>query len=286
MKHLTFLGINGETRWRDHCLCRLCAYLLVGLFIAGCGGVTREIVYRPTPESVPKISNLEARETIKQLLQNKAYMIYAESKDKHHSEKDGVKFKKAAIECTSNYNGKNYIWSWVFLPKSDIYVNQFGEKSFEVGMEGSSMQGGNPRFDNISDATAFANAVYVYKNTEDTAYLAAESAFANSAKKYRAMPVKPPLPEDARRLKVMAEDAFQNKEFEKAADYYEQALEIEPLWPEGQYNAANLYGEIKDYESATFHMKRYLELVPDAKDAEEARDQMYLWEGKAKEAGK
>ena len=60
----------------------------------------------------------------------------------------------------------------------------------------------------------------------------------------------------------MAEDAINNKEFEKAVDYYEQGLDIEPLWPEGQFNAALLHGELKDYENAALHMKRYLELVP------------------------
>jgi hypothetical protein len=32
-------------------------------------------------------------------------------------------------------------------------------------------------------------------------------------------------------------------------------------------------------------MKRYLELVPDAKNADFARNKMYLWEVKAKENG-
>ena len=96
--------------------------------------------------------------------------------------------------------------------------------------------------------------------------------------------MKPVLRDDVRRFRVLAEDAFNNKEFGKAADYYEQGLEIEPLWPEGQFSAALLYGELEDYENAALHMKRYLELVPNAKDAREAREKVYLWEGKAKEA--
>jgi hypothetical protein len=38
------------------------------------------------------------------------------------------------------------------------------------------------------------------------------------------------------------------------------------------------------YSYAVEHMKRYLALSPDAKDAPAARDQMYVWEGKLQEA--
>jgi tetratricopeptide (TPR) repeat protein len=138
--------------------------------------------------------------------------------------------------------------------------------------------------DSLSRATAFANALYVLKHSKEAAERAAEAEFADKARKYREMPVKPPLPEGAQRSRIMAEDAINNKEFEKAAEYYEQGLEIEPLWPEGQFNAALLYGELKDYENAALHMKHYLELVPNARDAREAREKMYLWEGKAREA--
>lgn len=138
-------------------------------------------------------------------------------------------------------------------------------------------------FDDRSDATAFANAVYAYKNTAGVAELAAEATFKSGAEMYRMMPVKPALPEEVQRYRISAEDAFKNKDFKKAADYYEKGLEVEPLWPQGQYNAALLYGEIGDYRLAASHMKRYLELVPDAANAKTAREKMYLWEIKAKE---
>jgi hypothetical protein len=47
--------------------------------------------------------------------------------------------------------------------------------------------------------------------------------------------------------------------------------------------AALLEGELQWYGMAVFHMKCYLELEPDAKNAKAAREKMYLWEGKAKE---
>jgi tetratricopeptide (TPR) repeat protein len=108
----------------------------------------------------------------------------------------------------------------------------------------------------------------------------AEAAFANEAKRYREMRVKPALPEDVQRYRVMAEDAFNNKDFEKALDYYRKGLAIEPLWPQGQYNAAMLAGELRRYDWAALYMKHYLELVPDAKNAKALWMEMYHWEGK------
>jgi hypothetical protein len=141
---------------------------------------------------------------------------------------------------------------------------------------------------NKDEAVSLADAFYVLKRyaegykPEDE--LAAAAAFANEAKKYREIPVKPALQEDVQRYRVAAEDAYKNKDFEKALEYYKKGLAIEPLWPQGQFNAAMLAGELHWYNWAALHMKRYLELVPDAANAKAAREKMYLWEVKAKEA--
>ena len=126
-------------------------------------------------------------------------------------------------------------------------------------------------------ADAFNRLLYAVRGEEEL------TTFSAAAKTWRENPVKPSLPNDVQRYRVMAEDAFRSKDFEKALDYYEKGLEIEPLWPQGQFNAAVLYGEIKEYEDALLHMKYYLELVPDAKNAGFAQEKIYLWEGKAKE---
>jgi hypothetical protein len=102
--------------------------------------------------------------------------------------------------------------------------------------------------------------------------------FQEKARAWRALPQKPPLPEDVRRFKMAAEDAVRKKDFDKAADYYEQGLAVEPLWPDGQLNAALAYGELDLDALAVFHMKRYLELSPDAENAKKYRDQLSIWE--------
>jgi tetratricopeptide (TPR) repeat protein len=138
-----------------------------------------------------------------------------------------------------------------------------------------------------SDAQNFVDAVmamkyYATKNLldDDTSSFA---EFQDKANVWRALTQKPPLSEEARRFRVLADDAVQNKDFDKAADYYEQGLAIDPMWPAGQFNAAIIYAELKFYPMAVMHMKRYLALEPDAKDAKIYQDKIYIWEEKAEE---
>lgn len=45
----------------------------------------------------------------------------------------------------------------------------------------------------------------------------------------------------------------------------------------------SLAAEVEDYELAALHMRRYLMLAPEAKDASAAKDKLLLWQHKAKE---
>jgi hypothetical protein len=78
---------------------------------------------------------------------------------------------------------------------------------------------------------------------------------------------------------VWWQDALNQKQFAAAAEY-EAGLEINPLWPEGHFNAALLDAETKNYDDAIWHMRAYLELVPNAPDAQEASDQIVIWQEK------
>ncbi|SRR5581483_564758 len=102
--------------------------------------------------------------------------------------------------------------------------------------------------------------------------------FKGQAAAWRAMSVKPEMPEEARQHKVLAEYAFQQKDAGKAIREYAAALSLFPCWPEGQFNLAVLAGEQKDYATAVLHMKEYLELVPDAQDAQAGRDKIIIWQ--------
>lgn len=138
--------------------------------------------------------------------------------------------------------------------------------------------------DRVDHARRFVdavNAIRYYSSGRDLADDAPLFAgFQEEAKAWRALPVKPAIPEDVRRFQLLAEDAIKNKNFEVAVDYYEQGLDVSSLWPEGQFNAALLYGEMGIYGQAVIHMKRYLELRPDAPDTQAARDQIVIWQAK------
>ena len=98
---------------------------------------------------------------------------------------------------------------------------------------------------------------------------------------YLAANPKPSLPEEARKFKVQAEFAVQEKQFDRAVELYGKALEIAPWWPQGHFNRAIILGELKKYRKAMLEMKRYLQLAPDASDARAAQDKVYQWESAA-----
>jgi TPR repeat protein len=106
--------------------------------------------------------------------------------------------------------------------------------------------------------------------------------FRQHAIAWHAMSPRPPLPEGAARERILAENAVQEKNFESAVQHYRSGLSAFDTWPEGWFNLALISGELKHYADAADGMKHYLELVPDAPDAKDARTQMIIWEDKAK----
>ena len=106
----------------------------------------------------------------------------------------------------------------------------------------------------------------------------ADDPFQAVAAQYRTANPKPQLPEEARRFKVKAEFAVQEKQLERAVELYGKALAIAPWWPEGHFNRALILSEIKKHREAMREMQRYLLLVPSASNARAAQDKIYQWE--------
>lgn len=107
--------------------------------------------------------------------------------------------------------------------------------------------------------------------------------FEKQAAAWRALPSKPTLPERVRVQRLLAEDAVKQNKPGEALNRYEAGLELYPTWPQGRFNAALVAAELGFYMEAVEHMQAYLELVPDAPDAQAARDQIAIWQYKAKE---
>jgi tetratricopeptide (TPR) repeat protein len=106
--------------------------------------------------------------------------------------------------------------------------------------------------------------------------------FHAAAVAWRQNPVKPPLGPVAERHRILAENAIKEHNLAAAVEHYQGALAAQPMWPEGWFNLALIYGEQNNYRDATDRMRHYLELLPDAPDAKGAREQIVIWEDKAK----
>ncbi|HTZ21269.1 MAG TPA: hypothetical protein VMC06_10340, partial [Opitutaceae bacterium] len=93
--------------------------------------------------------------------------------------------------------------------------------------------------------------------------------------------VRPALPEEARRLVVLAEQAAKDKQYTKAGDLYAEAIRLAPFWPACYYNAALVFAELNLHEQAIAFMSYYLQLNPDDPNARAIKDRIYLWSDKA-----
>jgi len=111
-----------------------------------------------------------------------------------------------------------------------------------------------------------------------------ELKFEQTAAAWRAMSPKPPISEEVQKKRLLAEDDVAQKNLPAAIEDYEAGVKLDPTWAQGWFNSALLYAEQQDYESASFNMKRYLILLPDAPDAPAAREKLLLWEARAEKA--
>jgi tetratricopeptide (TPR) repeat protein len=100
---------------------------------------------------------------------------------------------------------------------------------------------------------------------------------------YPKLSVKPALPELARQYQVQAETHFQEKDLAKATEAYSKLIGVAPWFPQAYFNRGVLEGEQQQqYKAAIADMQTYLKLAPNAEDARDAQDQIYVWQAKAK----
>lgn len=111
---------------------------------------------------------------------------------------------------------------------------------------------------------------------------AKERALERQVAAWRAAGSKVNPSEDALRHFVMAREAYKEKDIQHQAEELAAALEIYPTWPDRQSDLAVTLGELGRYSEAIEHMQMYLELAPDAPDAQRAKQQIWIWQDKEK----
>lgn len=109
-----------------------------------------------------------------------------------------------------------------------------------------------------------------------------DSDFAQRAAVWRLRTPKPPLSESANRHRVLAEGATRARDYARAIEEFEAALETDPMWPSGNFNLALLYETAEEWDEAVRYMRRFLLLEPDSREASAARDKIILWEDRAR----
>lgn len=137
------------------------------------------------------------------------------------------------------------------------------------------------RFDakDLADAKRMADDLYfLQQHTPKQEELRAARAKALAAE-YRALQIKPPVSEEQRRFIVQANAFNQQKNYGQALEYYQKALDLQPLsYPTAYFNMALLSAQLSRFRLAMAYMKQYLLLEPEAKDARSAQDKIYEWE--------
>ena len=88
------------------------------------------------------------------------------------------------------------------------------------------------------------------------------------------------MPDEARQHQATAESDYARSDLDDAGDEYLAALKVYPCWPEGLHKRAEILGATGWYTGAITSMQRYLILVPDAPDAQTARNQIAIWQRK------
>lgn len=192
---------------------------------------------------------------------------------------DGWPHKK---RCSFQFSGLNYV------DVTDIHSEHEMGIFFFVPMPDINDQDvyGDFVWRDSNDAKAFADALnrLIYHANGDEAEKATTiaSRYEEALNEWRQAGASefPALSEAANEERLLAEDAVKEKDFQSAVEHYLAALQIQPIWPAGWFNAGLIQGELAQYAEAISCMNRYLELLPNAEDASAAKDQITIWQHK------
>ncbi|GAG63014.1 unnamed protein product, partial [marine sediment metagenome] len=94
----------------------------------------------------------------------------------------------------------------------------------------------------------------------------------------RRMPQPPEMSEDARKYGLRGEILIKEGEREGAISEFKKAIRLAPFSARLYFNAALIYGEVKNYSEAIRYMRIYLQAAPDAPNARAVEYEIIKWE--------
>lgn len=258
------------------------AVLLLGSSLAGCA--PKGIVDVYTPSTSTDMTVADARETLASLLNRKRINIRREVEDAGLPENvapmvDSSTAYPDRLEISLAANHGKYTLRFSDLAGKDISVKLEGGL-YKIEFPGIRFSTGS--INGPSKIKQFADALLRIQQEEQREcedQNARVAAFEKTAEHYRSLAVKPQISEDERRYLVQANLLSKQKEYSKAIEMFQKALEIDPTaYPAAYFNMALLAAQDSRYCMAIANMKMYLLLEPDAEDARSAQDKIYEWE--------
>jgi hypothetical protein len=139
---------------------------------------------------------------------------------------------------------------------------------------------GTLAFWELPDAQKVADGLFLLQQQYKDVFNKKLARFEPVAAEYRLSKTKPRMPEEQRKLVVQADASREKREYAKAIEQYQKAIEADPVAYPGAYNnLALLSAQVDQFYQAVFYMKHYLLLVPGDKDARASQDKIYEWEG-------
>lgn len=163
-----------------------------------------------------------------------------------------------------------HVKKWEFVNNMVMYnpyIIRLGQIMFTYGPDG------------LADGKKLADYLFFFQHTFNEKRFGTQLAlFEPIAAQYRALKVKPAVSESLREFIVKANLFSQQKNYEKAIELYNKAIQIDPTAYSAAYsNLALLFAQIHMFDPAIYNMKKYLLLEPEASDARSAQDKIYEW---------
>jgi len=248
----------------------------------------QDLVYTPSDSTVYVLTYFETKEKLKEAINKTTWISYDHAFDNksnvYKSDVNNItelQFHKSKFVFFASVNNVKDVRSFVYseLKELKLYALDDNEEIFRYGLALNRIN----FYWNEKDfkyARQFLNALYSLKHKKFIQVNLTEelSRFEVKAEQYRNSNPKPELTEDARKLVIQAVTLAKDNNFTEAVKLYKQAIDIDETIPEAHFNLALVYGKLEDYDYAIAEMKKYLMLVPNAKDARAAKDKIYEWE--------